>query len=195
MEGFEGVAYRLADNWHNKIPVEYKPINYLEIGAFYGANLFSVERTYCKHPDSRLYAVDPWQDYVDYGEYKNKQTDIYSTFLRNLDKCPGKDKIHIYRNFSNEQIPKFNDDFFDIIYIDGNHEPEYILEDAVLSFRKLKSGGWLIFDDYNWIDENEPDKINHNTKHGIDGFLSAYRNKLHLNEAVLINTQIIVQKK
>ena len=34
--------------------------------------------------------------------------------------------------------PKFKDEFFDIIYIDGNHEPEYVLEDAVLSFRKLK---------------------------------------------------------
>jgi hypothetical protein len=35
----------------------------------------------------------------------------------------------------------------DIIYIDGNHGPEYVLEDADLSFRKLKNG-IMIFDDY-----------------------------------------------
>jgi hypothetical protein len=42
--------------------------------------------------------------------------------------------------FQSNEIPKFEDNFFDIIYIDGkNHEPEYVLEDAVLSFRKLKT--------------------------------------------------------
>jgi len=36
---------------------------------------------------------------------------------------------------------------FDIIFIDGNHDKKYVLEDAVLCFKKLKLGGWMIFDD------------------------------------------------
>jgi predicted O-methyltransferase YrrM len=80
-------------------------------------------------------------------------------------------KIVINRGYSNAEIPKFQDDFFDIIYIDGNHEPEYVLEDAVLSFRKLKIGGIMIFDDYGW---GGPDL----TQRGIDGFLSGYHKRI-----------------
>ncbi len=196
MNNFEGISYRISDNWLSSIPVDdNKPINYLEIGTFYGANLFSVLNTYGKHKESKLYAIDPWIDYNSYPEYKTKQTDIYNTFLRNLDRCSEKEKINVIRGFSHEKIPLLQDDFFDIIYIDGNHEPEYILEDAVLSFRKLKSKGYIIFDDYNWVDSNETDKDNHNTKHGIDSFISAYRNKLYIENGYLINSQVILQKK
>ena len=40
---------------------------------------------------------------------------------------------------------------FDIIYIDGSHAVNDVLEDAVLSFRLLKPEGILIFDDYRWV--------------------------------------------
>jgi|UniRef100_A0A6C0BGS8 hypothetical protein len=46
--------------------------------------------------------------------------------------------LPIKRGYSNEQLLLLENDSFDIIYIDGNHEPEYVMEDVVLSFRKLK---------------------------------------------------------
>ena len=70
-----------------------------------------------------MYCIDPWEDY---DEYKNQQ------FINNIENSGVKDKIIINRGYSNLEIPKFQDEFFDIIYIDGNHEPEYVLEDAVL---------------------------------------------------------------
>tara|TARA_B110000977_G_scaffold23505_1_gene28355 strand:+ start:210 stop:911 length:702 start_codon:yes stop_codon:yes gene_type:complete len=186
---FEGAIYRTATNWFSIIPkkdFEKKQINYLEIGAFYGANIISVARTYGAHPESKLYCIDPWIDYKDYPEYKTKQDNIYNTFLRNIENCGQKDKIIIKRGFSNEEIVKLEDNFFDIIYIDGNHEPEYVLEDAVLSFRKLKVGGIMIFDDYGW---GGPDL----TKRGIDGFLSGYHKKISLLN-INHNTQTFIKK-
>jgi hypothetical protein len=47
-------------------------------------------------------------------------------------------------------VNKFTDESLDIIYIDGNRNPEYILEDAMLYFHKLKTCGYMIFDDYGW---------------------------------------------
>jgi hypothetical protein len=185
---YEGGTFRLCYQWDFYIPIVNKPINYLEIGGFYGHNLFSVETTYGQHPESKLYVIDPWIDYNDYNEYKNEQDKIYSIFNRNLFKCPGKNKITPIRGFSHEKIPDFPNDYFDIIYIDGNHNPEYIMEDAVLSFRKLKSGGILIFDDYN---SNENDL---NTKHGIDSFISSYRNKIDKNNVRLQDYQIFLTK-
>ena len=185
---FDGVHYRLADNWFHHVNLnEYnnKPIRYLEIGTFYGANLLSVANTYGAHPESKMYCVDPWEEYADYPEYKNEQSTIYSKFMNNVENSGVKEKLVINRGYSNAVIPTFEDDFFDIIYIDGNHEPEYVLEDAVLSFRKLKVGGMMIFDDYGW---GGPDL----TQRGIDGFLSGYHKRItHLGER---ETQIFVRK-
>lgn len=171
---FNGITFRFADNWFSTVAVdEYKsrPINYLEIGAFYGANLLTVEKTYASHPESKLYCIDPWEDYDEYPEYKGLQETTYDTFMNNVENSGAAEKISVHRGYSNLEVPKFQDEFFDIIYIDGNHEPEYVLEDAVLSFRKLKKGGIMIFDDYTW---GGPDM----TQRGIDGFLSGYHKRI-----------------
>lgn len=186
-ENFDGVEYRLCNNWFDIIKLsDYdKPINYLEIGAFYGANLLSVAKTYCSNEKSKLFVIDPWEDYSDYPEYKNEQTKIYDKFISNIGNSEYKNKIKIIRGYSNKELIKLEDNFFDIIYIDGNHEPEYVLEDAVLSFRKLKNQGIMIFDDYGW---GGPDL----TKKGIDAFANAYHKKISfLGER---NTQIFLKK-
>jgi predicted O-methyltransferase YrrM len=188
LNNFKGTQYRLANNWFKYVNIEIyknKPINYLEIGTFHGANILSVANTYGLHNDSKLYCIDPWEDYNDYQEYKNQQQTIYNSFINNVENSGFKDKIIINRGYSNIEIPKFQDNFFDIIYVDGNHEPEYVLEDAVLSFRKLKIGGIMIFDDYGW---GGPDL----TKKGIDGFLAGYHKRItYLGE---INTQVFIRK-
>lgn len=184
---FEGRTFRTAENWAGVIPMTSPgPLNYLEIGTSYGANVFSVGRTYASHPESRMYCIDPWTDYDDYPEYKGQQESVYNTFMRNLESSGQKDKITVIRGFSHTEIPKFDDNFFDIVYIDGNHEPDYVLEDAVLAFRKLKSGGWLIFDDYGW---HGPDL----TQRGIDAFRSAYHKKIN-NLYPIIQTQVFIRK-
>jgi len=185
IDNFQGTIFRLANNWFNFVPQTDSPIQYLEIGAFHGANAISVNNTYAKHPNSLLYCVDPWIDYSDYPEYKEKQETNYNIFMDNVSKTYNSEKFIVRRGFSSDVIPTFNDNQFDIIYIDGNHEPEYVLEDAVLAFRKLKIGGYLIFDDYGW---GGPDL----TKRGIDGFLNGYHKRIkYLGQA---NTQVFVQK-
>uniref|UniRef100_A0A6C0DDW2 Methyltransferase n=1 Tax=viral metagenome TaxID=1070528 RepID=A0A6C0DDW2_9ZZZZ len=185
---FQGKYYRLASNWYSFLPVESyqsKPIQYLEIGAFYGANLLSVAQTYCIHPDSRMYVIDPWIDYEEYPEYKGQQKTIYDTFITNIDQSGHSDKIIVKRGYSNEQLLLLEDNSFDVIYIDGNHEPEYVLEDAVLSFRKLKIDGIMIFDDYGW---GGPDL----TQKGIDAFLSGYHKRIqHIG---MKDSQVFIRK-
>ena len=145
----------------------------------------SVAKTYCVHSDCKLHCIDPWVDYDEYPEYKNEQSSIYEAFMINLQSSGIKDKITVHRGYSNTEINKLEDDFFDIIYIDGNHEPEYVLEDAVLSFRKLKKDGIMIFDDYGW---GGPDL----TQRGIDAFMSGYHKRIQrLGEK---NSQVFVRK-
>lgn len=185
---FEGQHYRLASNWFHHVNIENyidRPIRYLEIGAFYGANLISVANTYCKHADSVLHCIDPWEDYTDYPEYKDRQAGIYDTFNRNIENSGEKHKIVVHRGYSHKIVHELEDNYFDIIYIDGNHEPDYVMEDAVLSFRKLKKGGILIFDDYGW---GGPDL----TQRGIDGFIHGFHKKINvLGER---ETQVFIKK-
>lgn len=183
---FQGVEYRTAKNWLGALPIPSTPIRYLEVGTFYGANLISVGRTYAAHPDSRMVCIDPWIDYADYPEYKDQQPKIYETFQRNLDASGQREKTTVIRGFSHSEIPKLEDDSFDIVYIDGNHEPEYVCEDAVLAFRKLKVGGTIIFDDYGWGGPNL-------TQRGIDGFRSAYHKRIAPLQPCL-DTQVFIKK-
>jgi predicted O-methyltransferase YrrM len=169
----EGQFFLTASCWLGIVEQENRPINYLEIGVHAGVNALSVNTLYAAHPQSKLYCIDPWEDYDEYREYKGIQETVYSQFTRNIKAFNIEDKVVIKRGFSNIIVPTLEDNFFDIIYIDGNHEPEYALEDAVLSFRKLKVGGYLIFDDYNF---DGPD----GTSRGIDGFLSGYHKRIQV---------------
>lgn len=187
---FRGGSYTLPDNWFYAIPYEpfaEKPIRYLEVGAYCGINLLCVARTYASHPESELHAIDPWIDYPDYPEYKGEQETIFDCYQHNISVFPtAQEKIHTHRGFSHQEIPKFPDEYFDIIYIDGNHQPEAVLEDAVLAFRKCKPGGYLLFDDYLFGGLDL-------TKRGIDGFLEGYRERLRY--IGYDQNQLFVQKK
>lgn len=134
------------NSWKQYIPIKFEPIKYLEIGVRTGTNIIEVANSYAKHPDSKLYCVDPWTDYEEYPEYKNEQLTNYSIFVDNIKLISHKCVVH--RNLSENILPVYPDSFFDIIYIDGNHESPYVYNDGVMALKTLKSGGYIIFDDY-----------------------------------------------
>ena len=165
-----------ADNWFSIIPVDHfssRSINYLEIGN--GDNTLSVAKSYASHPDSTIVCIDLWED----DEEKHSE---YKTFLNNIEES-GMENITVHRGYSHKIISTLENESFDIIYIDGSNEPECVLEDAVLSFRKLKTGGVMIFNGY-YLDI---------TRKCIDGFLSVYDKKI--NKLGLKNSQMFIQKK
>ena len=51
---------------------------------------------------------------------------------------------------SGEALEKFPDDYFDWVYIDGNHNDPFVGQDLALARRKVKAGGIISGDDYNW---------------------------------------------
>jgi predicted O-methyltransferase YrrM len=83
--------------------------------------------------------------------------------------------------------------YFDFIYVDGSHRAPDVLYDAVLSFRLLRVGGVIAFDDYLWDDETrkEVDPIG-TPKIAIDAFTNIYSRKLRILRAPLY--QLYIQK-
>ena len=183
---FIGQKHRLAYQWEKVLDIasiQERPIKYLEIGANYGANLIAVSRTFALHPKSEIHCIDPWEDSETYTEYKNEQKYIYESFLQNMKtfKCP----VNVHRGYSKDCLLEFEEKDFDIIFVDGNHEAPFVLEDAILSFRKLKLNGILIFDDYLWGQK-------YGVKDAVDSFLLCYRNFVHL--IAIEDGQIFIQK-
>jgi len=170
--------------WSQYIPIEDKPIQYLEIGVNRGINVVDIAKSYCKHPNSKIHCVDPWIDYDEYPEYKGQQDVLFSIFnaaIRGYE-----DKCVIHRGFSDDIVPTFEDNFFDIIFVDGNHETEYVYRDGCMSFEKVKPGGYIIFDDYinDWSQ----------TIKGVDKFLTEYSDKIQIIARPNSVGQVIVKK-
>jgi len=182
--GFQGNVYRLSYTWSIIIPVTYEPTCILEIGSYQGANVCSLMKTYAQHPTSEVHCIDPWFDYQEYAEYCQEQPTNYSLFLQNVSKLAPKDvqKLYIHRGLSEDIIPRFEDKKFDIIFIDGNHTHKYTLEDAVLSFKKLKPSGWMIFDDIQCKE----------VKEAADCFLTMYMT--YFDVKILSNDQLFLQR-
>ena len=151
-----GNDFAKSTNWLTFIkPDRIKPFNYLEIGVSCGHTLVTFERIYGRHPDSRMYGIDPWN----LINYTNCLTNILSTGCA--------EKFELRKGFSHIEIGLLQDDFFDFIYINRNNTIN-VIEDAVLSFRKLKAGGFIIFNDY------ECESV----KKGVDAFSTAYSDKI-----------------
>ena len=147
----QGEAYRLAESWWNQdLPfMNDRPIVYGEIGVYHGHNLVSAEKAFAHHPQSILYAIDPWMDYDEYPEYKGKQQTNYEYAMNNIKYAKIESKVRVIRKKSEEALLEFSDNYFDILYIDGSHVYEYVVKDCELSKSKVKRGGYLIIDDTN----------------------------------------------
>lgn len=186
----KGNHYTLCDNWMFLVKMEpfvARPIRYLEIGAYHGTNIICVAHSYAAHTESQLFCVDPWTSYTQYPEPTTGIEDTFQTFRQNLQQFPNVvQKLKAIRGYSHAVLPSFENDFFDLIYVDGNHQPEYVLEDGVLAFRKLKQNGIMIFDDYNFGGLDV-------TKRGIDAFLTAYRDRIEY--IGFLGGQIFIRKK
>lgn len=76
----------------------------------------------------------------------NKNFDYYQVSLDNLK--PIIDKINLIKNDSVSESKNYDDEYFDIVYIDASHEYEYVKEDILSWLPKVKNGGIICGDDY-----------------------------------------------
>jgi hypothetical protein len=120
-----------------------------EIGVWRGE--FSQE--ILKRGPSELHLIDPWRHRKNYprrvyGIAPQKKIDrIYSLVQR---KFKDRSEVHIHRQFSAQAVQMFEDNYFDWVYLDGDHSFRQIRRDLDLWFPKTR---WLCGDDYsraNW---------------------------------------------
>lgn len=80
------------------------------------------------------------------SEEHDKGIDYYSITKGNL--CSIIDKITLVNNDSISQAALYEDNYFDIVYIDASHDYHAVLADVAAWLPKVKPGGIICGDDY-----------------------------------------------
>lgn len=155
-------------NW-KRILGTYSFENCLEIGSYEGQSTLGILSLF---PKSNITCIDTWK-----GEeqgYDEDYTPIKQRFENNI--ASVKHKVTILETTSADGLVNllYHKKQFDLVYIDGSHHSADVMVDAVLSFRLLKVGGIIVFDDYGWNTYKEPHLLHKNPKFAIDSFLCAY---------------------
>ena len=71
-----------------------------------------------------------------------------------------KDNVHLYKGFSNSELPKIDLSTIDMIFLDGGHSDETVSSDLSIILKKIKKGKIIICDDY--------DQITYGVKKAVD---------------------------
>jgi predicted O-methyltransferase YrrM len=168
------------DVWQRVLaPLAGRPgVAFLEVGSYEGRAAVWLLETTLTHETARLDCVDLFSDPA-----------CEQRFDHNIRTAHGKNKVRKLKGLSQEVLRCLPLDHYDAVYVDGSHSAPDVLEDAVLAFRLLKSGGILLFDDYEW--DAHPDPLLLPPKLAINAFLSIYQSQYELLHA---GYQIIIRK-
>lgn len=175
--------YQFTQDWftHN-IPIWQKHLQELagipefqvvEIGSFQGMSACWLLDNILTHPTAKITCIDLY---------------FQEHFKGNIAKTGAADRVIVLEGYSQELLVNLASEFYDISYVDGCHKPTSALQDAILSWRLVKVGGLMIFDDYEFT---FPDSPEDDTKIGIDVFLEMFGSQL---EVIHKGYQLIVKK-
>jgi cephalosporin hydroxylase len=185
------------EDWFSRHEVLWEPIiallkpkRILEIGSYEGRSTCFMIKECAKHNPVEIHCIDTWQGGEEHAGQDFRV--IEERFNNNIQSTINKiydNKVTIYKYKGLSLVglceliltTKTPDQFFDLIYIDGSHQAADVLSDAVLSFRLLKLGGVLIFDDYRvrWTSEIDRELCLYNyPRIAIDAFWDVHKNKL-----------------
>jgi len=111
------------------------------------------EHILAKDSVTKLYCVDPYKHFInnEYPDAMNALTQtefdsLFNTVNNKLTSIFG-NKVEFIRKMSTEAAQHFDDNSLDFVYIDGNHDYSYVLEDLKVWYPKVKIGGFLCGDD------------------------------------------------
>jgi FkbM family methyltransferase len=129
----------------------------------------------------RMICVDPLYDYyvTDDPRYHPEFKHQFQRFKRNTRGLP----VELWRGESKVMLPELNALRADLVYVDGNHYPDWPYHDLCWAFAITKVGGYILADDYNLWAEG--------TKASIDKFLDEFNG---FYDIVHSNYQILIRK-
>jgi hypothetical protein len=125
--------------------------DFAELGFKSGAEIGVREGHFSRHlcktnKQLTLYSIDPYQTYTGYRDYLEQERldGFYEAAKQRL--APY--KCTLIRKTSMEALKDFDNNSLDFVYIDGNHEVPWIVDDICWWSTKVRVGGIVAGDDY-----------------------------------------------
>ena len=104
-------------HWKNYMSYDKtQTIEYLEIGSLHGGSVLQFHNMFGDNVHSTC--IDPYSSCDNYQEYQNEHETNYEIYKQNTEQLGTKNILH--RQASFDVLPTLQNDFYDVVYIDGN---------------------------------------------------------------------------
>lgn len=143
-----------------KVIRETKPALSVELGIFGGSSLIPQALALKLNGTGVIHGIDPWERGAvleDMAEEANKQwwgkvdlEDIYKHAAHFVQHLEVSSIVTLIRARAESVAHRYAEASIDLLHIDGNHAEEPAYRDAVLWFPKVKTDGYIFFDDIDW---------------------------------------------
>jgi predicted O-methyltransferase YrrM len=154
--------YHILYDIANSYPNDYK-LNYVEIGCYAGGSACLM----LQRENTNVFSID-------LGNPINPEI-----VKQNINKLNKHNNNYLYIKGSSHDLETLNTlikyiDEIDVLFIDGDHTHEGVIMDFVIYSKLVKSGGYIIFDDYNDY-QHSPE-----VKPAVDNIISNLKNSYNI---------------
>lgn len=103
------------------------------------------------NPELQLYSVDPYENYIDWnGKPLNERETMYNNLMNRLNGYSN--RFTQVRKTSDDAANDFQDEIFDVVFIDGLHTYDQLSKDCENYYSKVKPGGVFAGHDFTAIE-------------------------------------------
>lgn len=143
-----------------------------EIGVADGRNALAM---FERIPDLLLHCIDPWEPYKlnTRGGGTNQQHGNYDLARERLSPY----NANFLRGFSTNWVTEFDDEQLDFVYIDGNHDFDFVMTDLIQWTPKVRKGGVVSGHDYYHFKKNPAGVVE-----AVDAYCGAHGITFNLTE-------------
>jgi predicted O-methyltransferase YrrM len=127
----------------------------LEIGSFEGRSTCAMIEHFGRKGRLHVSCVDDWQGSPELRGFDMPA--VEQRFERNITRAVTRvgNRVDVYKRKGKSvevlsELMKEHQNSFDLVFIDGSHQPCDVLTDLVLSYHLCAVGGQIICDDYLW---------------------------------------------
>lgn len=172
---------KLFDSRNEMIVYYSNTIKYpkiLEIGIFRG-DFFNFIFNNCN--PQKLDGVDIFSGITCSGDENGNNVinyDIGLSFIELIEKYKNYSNIKLHKSDSVSYLNSVEDEYYDIIYIDGDHSYNGVKRDLEVAFKKIKNKGFIMGHDY---EMNYAKALNHyqfGVEKAVDEFCDNYNQKI-----------------
>ena len=124
---------------------------FIELGAYKGNSICYLAdkiSDYIELDNVEIYTVDTFNPTSTSSNTWKREKDLQDVCFENIYKFGMNDCVEVLIGESHEFVNKFNDEYFDFVFIDADHKYESVKQDIEDWYPKVRVGGILAGHDY-----------------------------------------------